>query len=221
MGKSCTLTMVLLLGVVLGACSDPETQGEASDGDSGAGLGEAIITELGSDPLNWVKTNDVGEYSMMLQDSREFDLLAEKEGWNSAILAAGKKFASLPNGGFLELYPTAEEGAVFQQDFGVPYDASLGTVTLRVTGPDGPGAGVAIELDSKHGGAHSLQSGDKFAAGNRVPTGATEGMVTFVLVNPGTAAITVTSPDGWSCVARARVPVLPNVHTTSFVICKD
>jgi len=222
MGRSRTPTNLLLfLSVLLGACSDPEVRGEAYDGDSGVGLAGAIITELGSDPPNWVKTNDVGDYSIALQNPVEYDLVAEKEGWNPAILAVGKKFSSVPKVRVFELYPTAEEDAIFQKDFGVPYDVSLGTVTLLVTGPDGPGAGVSIALDSPHGGAHSFQPGEKYAVGNRVPAGTTDGIVTFVLVNPGTAAVSVTSPEGWKCVARATVPVLPNVHTSSFVVCED
>jgi len=180
-----------------------------------------VITELGSSPPNSVTTNKDGTYLLQLQKPDVYDLMAEKPGWNSAILAVDSMFSSVSKVRVFEMYRSAEEAVVFKEDFGVSYDVSLGTVSLMVAGPDGPGVGVGLEIDTAHGGVYSLEASGDYAPGSSVPKGATEGIVTFVLAKPGTATLTVTAPEGWTCTARAKVPIMANVHTTSFVVCKN
>ncbi len=123
----------------------------------------------------------------------------------------------------VEVADKAHEEFHYERDFGgLPYSEDHGTVLIELlTFDNSIAVGTTIDIDLDYFGAIVLTNSGDAIPTNTLPANADINEVAFARVEPGTAAVTVTPPDGaeYTCSGPATIPVVANALTLAAFLC--
>lgn len=226
--------MRFILCCLLAACSTgPENEDTSLDTDivdppepvaasiqlldvQGGALPEGIVV---TSPLETVTLDSSSAGSIQIPAQEQFYLEVAADAFITHHLTgmAGQEDFRL-----VSFFASESTGTLMYGLLGLQKSADKGILIVALDNPDlSPAVGAAADIDATHDGAFvSTSFGVAFS--NVVNTG---GFVAFPNVDPGETTISVTPPEGKTCVfhpaggAGATVNMMANEATVAFFVC--
>ena len=218
--------LTLLIGVVACTATDDDDSAVADDDDSGGpGTitihgGVEIITVGDYRPAGGIHiVEEGGQGADTFTETEEGDWYLELPADQTQALVRGSREDLTPVLFILDLnwqrdrvdhlvlfnpFVAEERAQFFVEEFGIAFDTQRGLLHVgavsRTHGTEYAGASVSISLEYEA----SFAVDDDLGASTTTDT---QGILAFLNVEPGLAAITVLDPDGAPCIGVATVPV--------------
>jgi hypothetical protein len=198
--------------------SGPKIKGTAVYGEGLAPLPGATVVEWDVPGAKPVVTGDDGVFVIELTHVERPALKVTKPGYLDTIQIATAESRLYFDGEFkIELFELADEQAVHEEDFGVPWDAGTARVVLNFQ-PLGSPYGVTGTIAA--GRPWTYDDDDRPHPGTTIPDYPGIGEIVWTEVPPGTYDVTVTPRDGIRCPGPSPVPALPQTSTRAYFFCR-